>query len=39
MKRCISVIAAAVLLVVTAAAQDWPRYETSLGYTFVRFTG
>jgi opacity protein-like surface antigen len=37
MKRCFSIIAAALLLVLTAAAQDWPRYETSLGYTFTRF--
>ena len=37
MKRCISVMGAAVLLVSTAAAQDWPRYETSLEYTFTRF--
>jgi len=37
MKRCIVVIGTAVLLVTTAAAQDWPRYETSLGYTFTRF--
>ena len=37
MKSCITVIGAAVLLVSTAAAQDWPRYETSLQYTFTRF--
>jgi outer membrane protein OmpA-like peptidoglycan-associated protein len=37
MKRCISVIGAAVIFVSVAAAQDWPRYETSLDYTFTRF--
>ena len=37
MNRCLGVIAAAPLLVLTAAAQDWPRYETSLGYTGTRF--
>jgi opacity protein-like surface antigen len=37
MKRCTSVIGAAMLLVSTAAAQDWPKYETSLNYTFTRF--
>ena len=37
MKRCISVIGAAVLLVSAGAAQDWPKYETSLDYTFTRF--
>jgi opacity protein-like surface antigen/outer membrane protein OmpA-like peptidoglycan-associated protein len=37
MMRCISVIGTAVLLLSTAAAQDWPRYETSLQYTFTRF--
>ena len=37
MKRCISVIGAAVLFVSVAAAQDWPRFETSLNYTGTRF--
>lgn len=37
MKRCIRVIGAAVLCALAAGAQDWPRYETSLGYTFTRF--
>jgi outer membrane protein OmpA-like peptidoglycan-associated protein len=37
MKRCISVIGAAVLFVSVAAAQDWPRFETSLDYTGTRF--
>jgi opacity protein-like surface antigen/outer membrane protein OmpA-like peptidoglycan-associated protein len=38
MKRCISVFGAAAVLVSVAAAQDWPRYETSLEYTFTRFS-
>lgn len=37
MKRCISVIGAAVLFVSVAAAQDWPKFETSLDYTGTRF--
>ena len=37
MKRCISVVGAGVLFVFGAAAQDWPKYETSLDYTFTRF--
>jgi outer membrane protein OmpA-like peptidoglycan-associated protein/opacity protein-like surface antigen len=37
MKRCISVIGAAVLFLSVAAAQDWPRFETSLDYTGTRF--
>lgn len=37
MKRCISVIGAAVLFVSVAAAQDWAKFETSLDYTGTRF--
>ena len=37
MKPCMSVIGAAMLFVSVAAAQDWPRYETSIDYTFARF--
>ena len=36
MKKCIDLTGAAVLFILTAAAQDWPRYETYLGYTYVR---
>ena len=37
MKKFISTTGVAALLVSCAAAQDWPRYETSLQYTFTRF--
>jgi outer membrane protein OmpA-like peptidoglycan-associated protein len=37
MKRCISVFGVAVVFLTAAAAEDWPRYETFLGYNFVRF--
>jgi outer membrane protein OmpA-like peptidoglycan-associated protein/opacity protein-like surface antigen len=37
MKPCLSVIGAAMLFASVAAAQDWPRYETSLDYTGTRF--
>ncbi len=37
MKPCMSVIGAAMLFAYVAAAQDWPRYETSLDYTGTRF--
>ena len=36
MKKCIPFIGGAVLFALTASAQDWPRYETYLGYTYVR---
>lgn len=36
MKTCVPVIGAAVLFALTANAEDWPRYETYLGYTYVR---
>lgn len=37
MKNIIRVIAAVPLLALAASATDWPRYETFLGYSFVRF--
>jgi outer membrane protein OmpA-like peptidoglycan-associated protein len=37
MKKCIRVVGVAVLFVLTAAADDWPRSEVFLGYNFVRF--
>ena len=37
MKRCIALIGVAAIFVLNAAAQEWPRYETSLNYTFTRF--
>ena len=36
MKKCIAVFGAALVIALLAAAQDWPRYETFLGYTYVR---
>jgi len=37
MKSCITVLGLAVLFTLRAAAQEWPRYATSLDYTFTRF--
>jgi hypothetical protein len=37
MKNMIRVIAAMSLFALAASATDWPRYETFLGYSFVRF--
>jgi hypothetical protein len=37
MKKCISVIAAGVLLVGVVFAEDYPKAETFLGYTYIRF--
>ena len=37
MNRCISVMGAAILLTGIAAAEEYPRIETSLGYNYVRF--
>jgi opacity protein-like surface antigen/outer membrane protein OmpA-like peptidoglycan-associated protein len=36
MKRFIAVSGIAALFISSMAAQDWPRYETSLDYTFTR---
>ena len=36
MKKCMSVIAVASLFAGTVAAEDWPRSEVYLGYTYVR---
>ena len=37
MKKCIGVVGAAVVFVLTAAADEWPRTEIFLGYNFARF--
>uniref|UniRef100_Q021V0 Outer membrane protein beta-barrel domain-containing protein n=1 Tax=Solibacter usitatus (strain Ellin6076) TaxID=234267 RepID=Q021V0_SOLUE len=37
MKSILRVIAAVPLLALAASATDWPKYETFLGYSFVRF--
>ncbi len=37
MHKSVSVIAAALLFVATAAATEFPRYETYLGYDWVKF--
>ena len=37
MQKCIRVVGAALLFVLTAAADDWPRTEIFAGYNFVRF--
>ena len=37
MKRCVALTGVAAIFAVNAAAQEWPRYETSLDYTFTRF--
>jgi len=37
MKRCIVVIGAVLLLTLTAVAQDTPRGEVFIGYTYTRF--
>ncbi|HWB85994.1 MAG TPA: outer membrane beta-barrel protein [Bryobacteraceae bacterium] len=36
MRKCITIVAGALLCAMVAAAQDLPRYETFLGYTYVR---
>ena len=36
MKRCITVVAAVLAVTMAAIAEDAPRYETFLGYTYVR---
>ena len=38
MKRCLVVFSAVVIFALAAAAQDVPRMETFLGYTYVRAT-
>jgi hypothetical protein len=37
MRNIIRVIAAVPLFALAASATDWPKYETFLGYSFVRF--
>lgn len=37
MKRCVALTGVAAIFAINAAAQEWPRYETSLNYTFTRF--
>ena len=37
MRNIIKVIAAVPLFALVAGATDWPKYETFLGYSFVRF--
>jgi outer membrane protein OmpA-like peptidoglycan-associated protein len=37
MQKCIRVVGVALLFVLTAAADDWPRTEIFAGYNFVRF--
>jgi len=37
MKKCVGRIGIGALFVLSASAQEWPRYETSLNYTFTRF--
>src|SRR5215467_5493673 len=37
MKKCIRLVGVAMLFVLTAAADDWPRSEIFLGYNYVRF--
>jgi opacity protein-like surface antigen len=37
MKKCVGCIGVSALFVLSASAQEWPRYETSLNYSFTRF--
>ncbi len=37
MKRCVALAGVAAAFVLNAAAQEWPRYDASLNYTFTRF--
>ena len=37
MKRCVALVGVGALIALSAVAQEWPRYETSLNYTFTRF--
>jgi outer membrane protein OmpA-like peptidoglycan-associated protein len=37
MKNCIRLVGVAMLFVLAAAADEWPRTEVFLGYNFVRF--
>ncbi len=37
MKNIVRVITAVLLFAMAASATDWPKYETFLGYSFVRF--
>ncbi len=37
MKKWLGRICASALFVLSASAQEWPRFETSLNYTFTRF--